>query len=153
MMEFNVKALSTPGGPLAYWPRYQGGLLTVQIDINTGLMPEGITKVAHMTSERYGSPPDCRLDTRDDQQAISPGTGSGVEVETSVIFPFFPGILRLLAVIPLLEQGSGQLLLGAQAHLPERRDAEGRFRTLASALGYPQYACKGLLFDAMFHVP
>jgi hypothetical protein len=76
------------------------------------------------------------------------GHGSGVE--TSLLWPFFPGSLfQLRAVLPVAFEGRGQLLLGAQGHVPHTRSEEGRFSTLAAHLGFRTYLWKGLHVDAM----
>jgi hypothetical protein len=71
-------------------------------------------------------------------------------VETSALWPFFPGYLfQLRATVPIAFGGRGQLLLGAQGHIPHDRSAEGSFSTLAAHLGFRAYLWKGLHVDAM----
>jgi len=74
----------------------------------------------------------------------------GVGVETSVLWPFFPGyLLQARATLPLAFAGRGQLLLGAQGHIPHARSAEGRFSSLAAHIGFRAYLWKGLHVDVM----
>lgn len=74
----------------------------------------------------------------------------GIGVETSALWPFFPGSLfQLRAAIPVALEGHGQLLIGAQGHVPHTRSEEGRFSTLAAHLGFRTYLWKGLHVDAM----
>jgi hypothetical protein len=76
--------------------------------------------------------------------------GQGIGAETSLLWPFFPGSLfQLRAAIPVAFEGRGQLLLGAQGHIPHTRSEEGRFSTLAAHLGFRTYLWKGLHVDAM----
>ncbi len=79
--------------------------------------------------------------------------GRGVGVETSALWPVFPGYLfQVRAAIPIALDGRGQLLLGAQGHIPHTRSEEGRFSTLAAHLGFRTYLWKGLHVDAMTNV-
>jgi hypothetical protein len=76
--------------------------------------------------------------------------GRGVGVETTVLWPFFPGnLFHLRASIPVAMEGRGQLLLGAQGHVPHARSAEGEFSSLAAHIGFRTYLWKGLHVDAM----
>jgi hypothetical protein len=76
--------------------------------------------------------------------------GRGIGVETTLLWPIFPGYLfQLRAAIPVAFEGRGQLLLGAQGHIPHTRSKEGRFSTLAAHLGFRTYLWKGLHVDAM----
>jgi hypothetical protein len=76
--------------------------------------------------------------------------GRGVGIETSLLWPLFPGYLfQLRASVPVALDGRGQLLLGAQGHVPHSRSEEGRFSTLAAHLGFRTYLWKGLHVDAM----
>ncbi len=76
--------------------------------------------------------------------------GRGVGVETSALWPFYPGYLfQVRATVPVALDGRGQLLLGAQGHVPHTRTEEGRFSTLAAHLGFRTYLWKGLHVDAM----
>jgi hypothetical protein len=74
----------------------------------------------------------------------------GIGVETSALFPFFPGLLfQLRAAVPTVARG--QVVLGIQTQAPTRRAEEGRFATFSGTVGYRQYAWKGLHLDALVH--
>jgi hypothetical protein len=76
--------------------------------------------------------------------------GAGIGVETSALWPIFPGYLfQLRATVPVAFGGRGQLLLGAQGHIPHTRDEEGEFSTIAAHLGFRAYLWKGLHVDLM----
>jgi hypothetical protein len=76
--------------------------------------------------------------------------GQGIGLETSLLWPIYPGYLfHLRATVPVAFDGRGQLLLGAQGHIPHDRAAEGRFSTLAAHIGFRTYLWKGLHIDAM----
>lgn len=73
-----------------------------------------------------------------------------VGVETTVLWPFFPGnLFQLRATVPVAFEGRGQLLLGVQGHVPHSRSEEGRFSSLAAHIGFRAYLWKGLHVDAM----
>jgi hypothetical protein len=79
--------------------------------------------------------------------------GAGMGVETSALWPFFPGYLfQVRATVPVAFGGRGQLLLGAQGHIPHTRTEEGEFSTIAAHLGFRAYLWKGLHVDAMTNV-
>ncbi len=76
--------------------------------------------------------------------------GRGIGFETTVLWPVFPGnLFQLRATVPIALDGRGQLLLGAQGHVPHSRSEEGRFSSLAAHLGFRAYLWKGLHVDAM----
>jgi hypothetical protein len=76
--------------------------------------------------------------------------GKGTGVETTVLWPVFPGnLFQLRVTIPVALQGRGQLLVGAQGHIPHSRSAEGRFSSLAAHIGFRTYLWKGFHIDAM----
>ena len=82
--------------------------------------------------------------------AVGERVGHGVGVETSVLWPVYPGSHYLLrASIPVARDGRGQLLAGTQFHVPHTRSDEGRFSAVAAHLGYRTYLWKGLQGDAM----
>lgn len=75
--------------------------------------------------------------------------GQGVGVETSVLWPLFPGYLFVVrAAVPVAFDGRGQLLLGVQGHAPHARSAEGSFSSLSAQAGFRAYLWKGLHLDA-----
>lgn len=79
--------------------------------------------------------------------------GQGVGVETSVLWPLYPGHLyHLRASVPDAGDGRGQLLLGTQWHLPHARVEEGRFSSISVQGGFRGYLWKGLLGDALTNV-
>jgi hypothetical protein len=74
----------------------------------------------------------------------------GVGVETTLLWPFFPGyLLQVRAAVPIAFGGRGQLLLGAQGHIPHDRAEEGRFSSLSAHIGFRTYLWKGLHLDVM----
>lgn len=76
--------------------------------------------------------------------------GLGVGVETSALWPIFPGnLLQLRAAIPVAWDGRMQLLAGLQGHVPHMRNTEGKFSSLAAHLGVRLYIWKGLHADVM----
>ncbi|MFN7683800.1 MAG: hypothetical protein ACK5QT_00095 [Oligoflexia bacterium] len=80
--------------------------------------------------------------------ALAKGTG----IETSVLWPFYPGnhgVLR--AAIPLASDGGDQLILGVRGHNPHNRSKEGRFSSLAAHGGYRAFFWKGLHADFLAH--
>ncbi len=82
--------------------------------------------------------------------AVGHRVGRGIEVETTLLWPIFPGnLFQLRATVPVAWDGRVQLLLGAQGHIPHDRSAEGRFSTLAAHLGVRVYYWKGLHVDYM----
>jgi hypothetical protein len=79
--------------------------------------------------------------------------GQGVGVETSALWPLFPGnLFQLRAALPVAFGGRGQLLLGVQAHVPHSRPEEGRFSSLAAHVGGRGYLWKGLHVEALTNV-
>jgi hypothetical protein len=79
--------------------------------------------------------------------------GRGPGVETTLLWPIFPGYLfQVRATVPVAFGGRGQLLLGAQGHIPHTRTEEGEFSTIAAHLGFRAYLWKGLHVDAMTNV-
>jgi hypothetical protein len=75
--------------------------------------------------------------------------GQGVGVETSVLWPFYPGYLFVLrAALPVAFDGRGQVLLGMQGHAPHARSEEGTFSSLSAQAGFRAYLWKGLHVDA-----
>jgi hypothetical protein len=76
--------------------------------------------------------------------------GRGIGVETSLMWPLFPGSLfQLRTAIPVAFDGRAQLVVGAQGHIPHDRPAEGRFMSLAGQVGLRGYLWKGLHLDAL----
>jgi hypothetical protein len=76
--------------------------------------------------------------------------GQGVGIETSLMWPVFPGSLfQLRAAVPIAFDGRGQLVVGAQGHAPHERREEGRFLSLAGQVGLRGYLWKGLHVDAL----
>lgn len=76
--------------------------------------------------------------------------GKGIGVETSLMWPLFPGYLfQLRTAIPVAYDGRGQLVIGAQGHIPHDRSEEGRFMSLAGQVGLRGYLWKGLHVDAL----
>lgn len=74
--------------------------------------------------------------------------GDGVELETSLLWPAFPGLLfQLKSAIPVTRRG--HLLVGVQFALPEDREDEGEFSNVAVNLGWRQYLWKGLHVDGL----
>lgn len=74
----------------------------------------------------------------------------GVTIETSVLWPFFPGNLYMLrAAVPV---GRGELLVGAQGRIPEQRPEEGKFNNLDVQLGWRQNLAYGLHIDGLLNL-
>ena len=88
-------------------------------------------------------PPTCVGDYLSGADAVE-GAG-GVGLETSVLWPFFPGLFfQVRAAVPVWS--CGELLLGAQGRVPEQRPAEGTFANYDFSAGYRQFVWQG------FHV-
>ncbi|MCA9585892.1 MAG: hypothetical protein KC657_11095 [Myxococcales bacterium] len=78
---------------------------------------------------------------------------AGLGVEASALWPVFPGSLfQARTAISVAFGGRGQLLVGAQGHIPHDRDDEGRFSSIAGHLGVRGYLWKGLHVDAATNV-
>lgn len=77
----------------------------------------------------------------------SPATGVGLE--TSALWPVFPGHLFLLRSVWSVPRARGGLLVGVQGHIPHDREAEGRFASLSGQLGWRQFIAYGLHVDAL----
>ena len=76
--------------------------------------------------------------------------GRGIGIETSLMWPLFPGFLfQLRTAIPIAFDGRAQLIAGAQGHIPHDRAEEGRFMSLAGQVGLRGYLWKGLHVDAL----
>jgi hypothetical protein len=100
--------------------------------------------IAATSSPGTGVPPRSAVDG---DAAVTPlfsvagdRVGQGVGVETSVLWPFFPGYLFVVrAAVPVASDGRGQLLLGVQGHAPHARSAEGSFSSLSAQAGFRGY--------------
>ncbi|HKJ85700.1 MAG TPA: hypothetical protein VKA06_06470 [Spirochaetia bacterium] len=63
---------------------------------------------------------------------------NGVTIETSILWPIYPGRLVLVrAALPATD--TGQALVGIQGRLPEFREAEGTFHNVNLHLGWRQH--------------
>lgn len=71
-----------------------------------------------------------------------------VDLETSVLWPVFPGLFfQLRTALPATD--SAQIIVGAQWKLPEDRADEGEFSHVDATLGWRQYLWKGLHVDGL----
>jgi hypothetical protein len=75
-----------------------------------------------------------------------------VGVETSLLWPAYPGLFfHLKSTVPI-HAARGEVLIGMQAKVPQWRPAEGTFSNLDLVLGWRQYAIYGLHFDVMLNL-
>jgi hypothetical protein len=111
--------------------------------VDTTSTPAPATSTAQPTEEPR--PPTFSL--------VGHRVGQGVGVETSALWPLFPGnLFQLRGALPVAFGGRGQLLLGAQAHAPHARPEEGRFSSLAAHVGWRGYLWKGLHAEALTNI-
>lgn len=125
----------------AHGPRRRAAALFVTL----GLTASGVAR-ADAPEERLLSPNELRWDFSTDAPR------EGVGLETSLLWPIYPGtFFQLRATIPVWP-GHGELLVGAQGRLPEDRPDEGRFHNLDAQLGWRQHFGWGLHLDALLNV-
>ncbi len=75
-----------------------------------------------------------------------------VGIETSLLWPAYPGLFfHLKSTVPI-HQARGEVLLGAQGRVPQVRPEEGTFSNLDAVLGWRQYAVHGIHFDVMLNM-
>jgi hypothetical protein len=110
--------------------------------VTLGLTASHVAR-ADAPEERLLSPSELRWDFSTDAPR------EGIGLETSLLWPIYPGtFFQLRATIPVWP-GHGELLVGAQGRLPEDRPDEGRFHNLDAQLGWRQYFAWGLHLDAI----
>jgi len=101
---------------------------------------------------RTGEPRSERKAARKAKWRFSLDAPRRVGIETSVLWPAYPGLFfHLKSTVPI-HKARGEVLLGAQGRIPQFRAEEGTFSNLDAVLGWRQYAIYGLHFDVMFNL-
>ena len=135
----------TPRNPSVIHLRRTASLLFAALSLTASTGGRAEADEARAPDERLLGPDALRWEFATD------APHEGVGLETSVLWPFYPGNFFLLRATVPVWPGHGELLVGAQGRIPEERPDEGRFHNLDLHLGWRQHFGWGFHLDAMLN--